>query len=187
MVLCAQKEGLFKKYKITLEDSKQNTKIIDNTFSQYKEAHKNYDYTVRKIKIKYFNNLRNVMGNPNMAPKTRFELLERITNNDKISYIPPLIDNDEVINNPKIKAKVFNAHVAFKSTIINSSDTGPHLEEVDIHTKLDKIYTSKYKLGPHIKEMKVSHQSPCGIPSAFLKTPYRRTGSHLTNPMEIFI
>ena len=31
--------------------------------------------------------------------------------------------------------------------------------------------------------MKVSHQSPCGIPSAFLKILYERTGSHLTNPM----
>ena len=68
------------------------------------------------------------MGNPNMAPKKKFELLERITNTGKNSNIPPLIDNDEVISNPKIKAKVFNAHFASKSTIINSSDTGPHLE-----------------------------------------------------------
>ena len=50
-------------------------------------------------------------------------------------------------------------------------------------TKLDKIYTSKFELGPHIKEMIVSHQSPCGIPSAFLKILYERTGLHLTNPM----
>ena len=91
--------------------------------------------------------------------------------------------NDEVISNPKLKAKICNAHFASKSTIINSSDTGPLLEEVDTQTKVDKIYTSKYEVGPHIKEMKVSHQSPCGIPSAFLKILYARTGSHLTNPM----
>ena len=85
---------------------------------------------------------------------------------------PPLIDNDEVINNPRLKAKVFNTHFASKSTIINRSDTGPHLEEVDTLTKLDKIYINKYELGPHIKEMKVSHQSPCCIPLAFLKILY---------------
>ena len=56
-------------------------------------------------------------------------------------------------------------------------------EEVDTLTKLDQIYTSKYELVPHIKEMKVSHQSPCGIPSAFVKILYERTGSHLRNPM----
>ena len=181
--LLRKKNRLFKKYKILSEDSKQNTQTLNNTFSQYKEASKNYDYTARKTKRKYFNNLRNVMGNPNMAPKKKFELIERITNTGKNSNIPPLIDNDEVISNPKIKAKVFNAHFASKSTIINSSDKGPHLEEVDTHSKLDKIYTSKFELGPHIKEMKVSHQSPCGIPSAFLKILYERTGSHLTNPM----
>ena len=117
------------------------------------------------------------MANPNMAPKKKFELLERITNTGKSSYIKPLIDNDEMINNPKLKAKVFNTYFASKSTIINSSDTGPHLDEVDTQTKLDKIDISKYELGPHIKEIKVTHQSPCGIPSAFLKILYERTGS----------
>ena len=61
------------------------------------------------------------MGNPNMAPKKKFELLEGITNTGKNSTIPPLIDNDEVINNPKHKSKVFNTHFASKSTIINST------------------------------------------------------------------
>ena len=65
-------------YKILLEDPNQNAKIINNTFSQYKKASKNYEYTARKKKRKYFNYLRNVMGNPNMAPKKKFELLERI-------------------------------------------------------------------------------------------------------------
>ena len=93
------------------------------------------------------------MDNPNMAPKKKFELLERITNTGKSSNVKPLIDNDQMINNPKLKSKVFNAHFAYKSTIINSSDTGLHLDEVDTQTTLEKIYTSKYELGPHIKEM----------------------------------
>ena len=46
------------------------------------------------------------MGNPNMAPKKKFELLKRITNTGKKnSNIPPLIDDDEVISNPKLNAK----------------------------------------------------------------------------------
>ena len=45
------------------------------------------------------------MGNPNMAPKKKFELLERIPNTGKNYNIPPLIDNNEVISNPKLNAK----------------------------------------------------------------------------------
>ena len=63
-----------------------------------------------------------------------------------------------MISNPKPKANVLNAHFASKSTIINRSDAGPNLEEVNTQTKLDKIYTSIYEHGPFIKEMKVSHQ-----------------------------
>ena len=42
-------------YKILLEDPNQNAKIINNTFSQYKKASKNYEYTARKKKKKTLN------------------------------------------------------------------------------------------------------------------------------------
>ena len=67
---CSERKLNLKKYKVLLEDPKQNTQLINNTFSQYKKASKNYDYTARKIKkIKHFNNLRKVMGNPIIALK----------------------------------------------------------------------------------------------------------------------
>ena len=76
--LLRKKNRLLKKYKILSENPNQNIKLLNNTFSQYKEASKNYDYTARKIKRKYFNNLRIVMSNPNMEPKKKFDLLERL-------------------------------------------------------------------------------------------------------------
>ena len=75
------------KYKIPSKNPNENTKLLNNTFSQYKETSKNYDYTARKIKRKYFNNLRNGMSNPNMAPMKKFYPLERITNTGKHSNI----------------------------------------------------------------------------------------------------
>ena len=60
--LLRKKNSLFKEYKILLEDSKENTKIIDNTFSQYKEANQNCDYTARKIKKKILQQLKKCYG-----------------------------------------------------------------------------------------------------------------------------
>ena len=184
-----KKNRAFKVYSKAIDQVKRmNYPLLDNTkakklFKKYKTAKKDFEYSSRKSKQQYFNNLKSTLSNPEITSKKKFAILKRLTNTGKNSNIPPLIDNDEIIHKPKEKAEVFNNHFAKKSKLKGSQDEPPELEPIPTLENLNDITTSKYEIGPLIKDMKNADFSPCGVPARFIKELYSRFGSKITTPI----
>ena len=78
---------------------------------------------------------------------------------------------------------MFNNHFAKKSQLKGSQDEPPELEPIPTLENLNDITTSKYEIGPLIKDMKNADFSPCGVPPRFIKELYSRFGSKITTPI----
>ena len=152
-------------------------------FDKYKTAKKDFEYSSRSSKQKYFNNLKSTLSNPEISSKKKFTILKRLTNTGKNANIPPLIDNDAIIHKPAEKAEVFNNHFAKKSKLKGSQEAPPELDPIPTLDDLNDITTSHYEIGPLIKSMKNADFSPCGVPARFIKEIYSRYGSKITMPI----
>ena len=60
----------------------------------------------------------------------------------KKSSIPPLIDKDKTITDPKLKSDLLNQHFWSKSTLHNLNDPSPKLNKFDAASDLSQINTS---------------------------------------------
>ena len=185
-----KKNRAFKVYSKAIDSIKRNNTQtaaendkIKKLFDKYKEKKKDFEYTARKSKQTFFNGLKKILSNPDVPSKKKFTMLNRLTNTGKDANIPPLIDNDKVINNPLEKAQIFNKFFASKSKIQGKHDMPPKLDPIPTTSDLNDITTSHYEIGPFIKNMKTADFSPCGIPSKFIKTLYHRFGSKITRPI----
>ena len=185
-----KKNRAFKVYSKAIDQIKRNntqTKADNDKakklFDKYKEKKKDFEYTARKSKQTYFNGLKKILSNPDVPSKKKFTMLNRLTNTGKDANIPPLIDNDQVINDPLKKAQIFNKFFASKSKIQGKNETPPKLDPIPTISDLDDITTSHYQIGQLIKSMKTADFSPCGIPSKFIKLLYHRFGSKITRPI----
>ena len=49
--------------------------------------------------------------------------------NQKVSTIPPLIENDVTITDPKKKADILNSHFASKAKVQGNNDKIPYLDK----------------------------------------------------------
>ena len=83
------------------------------------------------------------MNNPNISPKKNYGILTKLMNNQKFSTIPPLIDNDRTITDPKLKSDILNKYVASKSTVSYPNDTPPQLNKFNVLSDLSQINTSQ--------------------------------------------
>ena len=184
-----KKNRAFKIYSKAIDQVKRmNNQHADNTkakklFEKYKSAKKDFEYSSRTSKQKYFNNLKSTLSNPEISSKKKFTILKRLTNTGKNSNIPPLIDNDAIIHKPLQKAEVFNNHFAKKSKLKGSHEEPPELNPIPTLDDLTNINTSPYEIGPLIKGMKNADFSPCGVPARFIKEIYSRFGSKISSPI----
>ena len=185
----SKKNRRFKIYSKAIDQIKRGIRVnndeqkVKTLFDKYKLAKKDFEYTARSTKQKYFNNLKSTLLNPEISSKKKFTLLNRLTNTGKNANIPPLIDNDKIIHKPKEKAQTFNNHFAKKSNLKGREETPPTIDPVDTFSDLIHFDTSHYELGPLIKNMKNADFSPCGIPAKFIKLLYQRFGSKITTPI----
>ena len=90
------------------------------------------------------------MNNSSISPKKKFQILLKLMKNNKFIPIPPLIENNQTINDPKQK-----------------SDP-PLLQKFENIPNLDKINTSPIETAKLIRGLKKSHMSQCGVPGKFL-------------------
>ena len=94
--------------------------------------------------------------------------------NNKFSNIPPLIENDKIVQDPLEKSNIFNNFFASKSTVPSENDPVPILDKKEGITPLNKLNTSPLEVAKIIRNIKKSHMSHCGISGKFI-TSYINT------------
>ena len=105
-------------------------------------------------------------------------------NNQKFSIIPTLIENEKIIDDPKLKSNILNTHFADKSSVNSPSDEVPFLDSLPGIGQCNTLNTSPLETARIIRLTKKSHFSHCGISGKFLdmiSTPISFSLSRLLN------
>ena len=103
---------------------------------------------------------------------------------NKFSNTPPLVENDITIEDPLQKSNIFNTFFASLSTVQNSNDPAPHLEQIEGIPLLGSLNTSPFEVAKLIRNIKKSHLSHCGRSGKFISlisTPISFSMSRLFN------
>ena len=58
----------------------------------------------KRDEAEFFNSVNSTMNNPSILAKKKFGILKTLMQNQKVSCIPPLIENNETITDPKQKS-----------------------------------------------------------------------------------
>ena len=173
-------------HKNSTNDNPEKRKLADiavKKYDTYKKAKQEYETCARKEKRLYLQKLKQTLSNPGVSSKKKFQILNRVTNTGKNSYIPPLIDQGLVVHKPTEKANLFNKQFAKKATLAGYQEEAPPLEPIPNISELDGLLTSYYEIGPLIRSLKTSEYSPCGIPSKFLQMAQERLGPTVSKPI----
>ena len=128
--------------------------------------------------------MNDTLRNPSLSAKKKFSILLKLMKNNKLSNIPPLVENNITVQEPLEQSNIFNKHFAAKSTVQNSNDPGPNLPRKEGVSDLSVINTSPLEVGKIIRNIKKSHFSHCGIPGKFIHliaTPVSFSLSRLLN------
>ena len=157
----------------------------DKAFDKSKAASNASTDANRRSKQEFFNTVNNTMHNHNISAKKKFKILTKLMKNQKTSYMPPLIQNDEVVNDAKDKSEILNKLFTDKATVQGSGDQVPILPELDeILSDLSQINTSPIEISKILRTSKRSNSSHCGIPGKVLNiiaTPLSFSLSQLLN------
>ena len=125
------------------------------------------------------------MKNVEISAKKKFNILTQLMKNGKFSKTPPLVEGEEIVNDPMKKSNLFNKFFTTKSQVPNPEETPPHLDPIEGITPLDCISTSPIEISKVIRDnLKKSLFSNCGIPGKFLgliATPISRPMTTLFN------
>jgi len=138
----------------------------------------------RRVKNEYFRSINNIMNNYEISAKKKFSILTKLMSNQKYSTIPPLIENNNTIDNASEKSNILNNFFASKSTVNNPEDALPVLQKHPNITPLNTINTSPIEVAKIVRQLKKSQMSHCGIPGkfiSFISTPLSFSLSTLFN------
>ena len=138
----------------------------------------------RRVKSAYGNTINSVKNNPSISARKKFSILLKLMKNDKFSCTPPLVENENVINDPYQKSNILNKFFTSKSTVPNNDDPSPNLEQFIGIPNLTLLNTSPLEVAKLIRTMKKSNFSHCGIPGKILSeiaTPVSFSLSRLFN------
>ena len=122
----------------------------------------------RRAQKAFYNSVNSTMNNPNISAKKKYGILTKLMKSQKISTIPPLIENNQTITDSKQKSDLLNKHFANKSTLPGQHDQPHILGKFNTLSDLSQINTSPIEISKIIRTMKKSNQSTCGVPGKFL-------------------
>ena len=57
----------------------------------------------RRVKFSFFNTVNSTMNNTSISPKKKFQILLKLMKNNEFTPSPPLIENNQIINEAKQK------------------------------------------------------------------------------------
>ena len=127
----------------------------------YKSTNVESNKANRRAKQAFFNTITSKMNNYNISAKKKFCILSKLMKNNKVSHIPPIIEEDKIITDPVEKANVFNNLFAQKSSVQGEKDPPPVLpQKEDIWEKLSSINTSPIEVAKLCRDIKKSQIYP---------------------------
>ena len=147
------------------------TKLLNKknkTFKKSRQAANSSLKANRRAKTNFFNSINSTMTNKNITAKKKFSILLNLMKTNKYTTIPPLIENNSSIQDPKTKANIFNDFFASKSSVTNPQDEPPLLPRKEVISVLKCINTSPVEVGKLVRTLKQSRLSHCGVPGKFL-------------------
>ena len=102
------------------------------------------------------------MKNVEISAKKKFSILTKLMKTQKVSNIPPILDNGKVVTDAQAKCKIFNDYFASKAAVPGNDNQVPNLPpRDDINENLSNVNTSYIevaKLCREIKKSKTSHR-----------------------------
>ena len=141
----------------------------NKAYSKATESRNNSTNANKRAKTSFYNSVNSTMNNSFISAKKKFGILKKLMQNQKVSTIPPLIENDVTITDPKKKADILNSHFASKAKVQGNNDEIPFLDKKEnIFSELSNINTSPIEISKIIRTLKKSNQSHCGVPAKFL-------------------
>ena len=147
------------------------TKYLDRkerAFTKSRNAANNSNLANRRAKSAFFNSINSTMNNSSISAKKKFSILQNLMKNNKFTPTPPLVEENETINDPKQKSEIFNAFFSSKSYLKGYQDEPPNLQKLVGVSDLETLNTSPIEVGKIIRGLKKSHSSHRGIPGKFL-------------------
>ena len=146
-----------------LSDKKQSS------YKRYRSAANESCKGNRRAKLAFYNSVNATMQSSNISAKKKFSILTKLMRTQKVSSVPPIIENGEIITDSQEKANIFNNFFAEKATVSGNNDqVPPLLPREDIMSPIRQFNTSPFELGHLIRNIKKSNNSHCGIPGKFL-------------------
>ena len=122
----------------------------------------------RRAKSQFFFNVNTTMNNNNISAKKKFNILTKLMKTNKYTSIPPLVENNEVVQDPLSKSNIFNQFFSSKSSVNSPDDEPPVLDKKDLVSTLGSINTSPIEISKIIRTLKRSPMSQCQVPAKFL-------------------
>ena len=97
----------------------------DHAFLKAKRSSNESTKANLRAKNAFFNSVNSTMQNYDISAKKKFSILTKLMKNQKGSNIPPLIQNGQVINDPKSKSEHLNDIFVSKATVPGANDCVP--------------------------------------------------------------
>ena len=102
-------------YQTILTQSNPPPELVTRLLSKRNKAHDKARISAndsskanRRAKSEYYDSVNNIMRNPTFSAKKKFSILFKLMKNNKFSNVPPLIENNETIQDPLRQSNIFN-------------------------------------------------------------------------------
>ena len=82
------------------------TRLLNKKITSYDKSHKARNTSTnanRRAQKAFYSSVNSTMNNPNISAKKKYGILTKLMKNQKVSSIPPLIDNNKTITDSKQK------------------------------------------------------------------------------------
>ena len=112
-----KKNMLYKKF------IQNGRKIAD--LDSLQEARSALKDLIQESKTKYYNRLSAKLSDPKTSSKAYWSILKSFFIDKKLPVIPPLLVNNEIVSDFKVKANLFNDYFARQSSLLRNTSTLP--------------------------------------------------------------
>ena len=126
----------------------------NKAFAKSRQAANDSSRANRRAKAAFANTVNNTLKNPSLSAKRKFSILLKLMKNNKYINVPPLVENNSTIQDSTQKSNIFNDFFASKSSVKNSEDPIPILDQKDGVSSLYLLNTSPIEVAKFARIIK---------------------------------